>query len=85
MSGDRLLDYITDKYGVGNAYAVNHYETTAESDLGAGIIVNEGTPFSMAINNFDYEDGINEAKRRIKVLSPVYVNQVVAEYNKIFN
>jgi len=85
LSGDRLLDMISEKYGSSHIYDVHHHETISGSDLGIGIVVNSGAPFSQAITNFTYEDGLNEAKRNIKVLRPTYVPQVIAEYNKIFD
>ena len=84
LNSTQLMNYVIAQYGAENIFEPHHYETTSESDLGEGIIVNEGTPFSIAVSNFDYEDGLNEAKRYIKILQPQYISQVLQEYSKIF-
>ncbi len=78
----QLLDYTEQKYGVNKVYSVHHYETTASSDLGAGVWVNQGTPFSVAVTNYDYETKLNEAKRRIKTVKLRYLEQILAEYTE---
>lgn len=82
---DRLMEYVGQKYGTNNIFTIHHYETTSESDLGIGIVVNSGTPFSQSVTNFVYEDRLNEAKRKIKIINPVYIGQIVKEFNKAFN
>lgn len=82
LSDKDLLEYIERIYGVENIYAVHHYETTEASDLGAGVWVNQGTPFSTAVSNFSYYSQENEKKRRIKILNPIYMQQVIAEYER---
>ena len=80
LTDSQLHTYVQNKYGVENVFAVHHYETIEGSDLGIGIWVNFGTPFCEAVTNMAYEQEQNEAKRRIKVLRPVYVQQVVSEF-----
>ena len=84
LNSTQLMNYVSAEYGAEHIFDIHHYETTAESDLGAGIIVNQGTPFSVAVTNFDYEDGLNEAKRYIKILQPQYISQVLREFSNIF-
>jgi hypothetical protein len=80
LSEERLLEYVVEKYGSQNAFAVHHYETTAAHTLGEGIWVNAGEPLSKSVTNYTHELTINEQKRRIKILKPRYVPQVLAEY-----
>lgn len=84
LNSDELMNYVSNTYGAENIFSIHHYETIQGSPLGIGIIVNEGTAYSQSVTNFDYEDSLNEAKRNIKVLDPIYINQVVSEYTKIF-
>jgi hypothetical protein len=84
MNNELLLKYCSDKYGANNVYAIHHYETNAQSELGEGVLVNSGSPFSFSVTNFDYENNINERKREIKILKPEYIKQVVNEYRDIF-
>lgn len=81
---DRLMEYVGQVYGTNNIFAVHHYETIQGSDLGIGIIVNQGTPFSQSISNFDYENSLNDAKRKIKIVNPVYISQIIKEFNAAF-
>lgn len=37
------------------------------------------------ITNFAYEDNLNESKRRIKLISPTLVGQIVKEFKKLVN
>jgi phage-related protein len=80
LSDDALFTFVQDKYGVENVYAVHHYKTTSSSELGEDVWVDFGTPFSIPVSNYDYEQELNEEKRKIKVLKPVYIAQVLSEY-----
>lgn len=84
MTEEQLQEYVSCKYGVENIYNVHHWETTSQSDMGAGIWVNQGTPFSKSITNMEYEDLLNEKKRQIKMLKPFYLRQIVQEYIRAF-
>lgn len=82
LNEQRLIEYVSNKYGAENVYATHHYETTAQSELGEGVFVDFGTPFSTAVSNYEHEDRENEKKREIKILKRRYVAQVISEYNK---
>lgn len=58
-----LQNMVTKKYGAGNEYAIHHYVNAA------GFIVNSTDLTATSISNFGYEDSLNEAKRRIKLVS----------------
>lgn len=68
--------YVEDKYA--NPEAVHHYEDVN------GNWVNSDYPSATAISNYEYEDRLNEQKRRIKILKPEYVNRIANDFiNKI--
>lgn len=83
LSEDRLYDYCVRKYGVENVYNIHHYETTSEFEHGAGFWVDFGTPFSSPVTNYSYEQTLNENKRKIKILKPFYLQQILTEYDRI--
>ena len=66
------------KYGESNLQNIHHYENAQ------GRWVMQNYPFATAITNFAYEDQLNEQKRFIKILKPVYVVDLIQEFeNKI--
>lgn len=87
MMDDELYRYTVKKYGVENIHSLHHYESvdTAEvQDLPNGIIVDEDYPHKVLISNLEYEVKNNDAKRKIMILKPEYLEQVLAEVNNIF-
>jgi len=70
LSDRDLLEYATEKYGA-NLYSIKHYQ------LADGSIVLPGTFGATAVTNWDYEQSVNESKRRIKILHPDAVPQLV--------
>lgn len=75
-----LSKYITDKYGSGNEYGIHHY---INSD---GDVVHSsyaGTKYP--VSNTDYEETVNEGKRRIAVIQPRFVSKFVESFNGLLN
>ena len=84
LSDNRFFEFVKKKYGDSNAYAIHHYEASKNHpSLDKGTWVNSTEPFSEPVSNYTYEQEINEAKRKIKVLKPQYIAQFIEEYNKI--
>jgi hypothetical protein len=77
MSYPQLTAYIQDKYGVGNEYNTHHYENEK------GYIVDEYYVGKVAVSNHDYEERINEQKRRIKLVSPQLIDRVLKQFKDI--
>lgn len=76
LSSNNLRLYCESKYE--NINDVHHY---VNAD---GYIVNSTAPGAVAVTNFQYEDELNETKRRIKVLKPEYLEAVVRDFiNKL--
>ena len=72
-----LTKYITDKYGAGNEYEPHHYENSKKH------IVNSDDPEAYAVSNTEYEERINESKRRIKIISPQLIETIIKQYSDV--
>lgn len=84
LSDRKLQSMITAKYGDGNEDDTHHYEladgTWSPDPAYAEIIEIEGNP--IAISNRQHEEAENEAKRKIRLLNPKYLNLVLEEFNR---
>jgi len=74
LSSNNLVKYCQQKYV--NIYSTHHYENAD------GYWVNSNASGATPISNYQYEDALNEEKRRIKILKPIYVEAVVADFKK---
>lgn len=70
-----LEKHITAKYGVGNEYDTHHYVDNN------GFIVDstQGT----SVSNYQYETELNESKRRIKLISPSLLNNILKNFKDL--
>lgn len=73
MDTPALSAFITSKYGDGNEDDIHHYE---DSD---GVTVLSDYPSAVSVSNRDYEDRINEQKRKIRLILPQVVPQIQDE------
>ena len=73
----QLVSYVQDKYGVGNEYAPHHYENER------GFIVDEYYLNKVTVSNIQYEERINESKRRIKLVAPQLIDRVMKQFKDI--
>ena len=78
--------FMIDKYGQENINAVHHYEISQESghettkiDIGQ---TNTLYPSATLVTNYEYEQMLQDKKRKIKLLDPRYVDQFVAEFKE---
>lgn len=71
---DRLTQYVKDKYGESNIYHTHHWENTD------GYVVNSDSPMAINVTNFEYEELVNESKRRIKLVSKQVIQQILTEF-----
>lgn len=74
-----LGEYCKNKYGEANIYATHHFETAD------GIKVNSNYPGAVSISNFQFEDQLNEAKRRIKLVTPAAAAGIIDEFAALMN
>ena len=75
MQANTLLQYVEAKYGVDQALATHHYEN---ADGDTVHVSYAGIKYS--ITNYDYEDGLNEARRTIKILKPRFLAEFVDSF-----
>lgn len=80
----QLSEHVTQKYGAGNEYKT-HYHVNAE-----GYIVDENnvdikgqTTITYPVSNYEYEEQLNEKKRRIKIISPEIINIVIKNFTDL--
>lgn len=73
LSQLNLVKYCQSKYT--NIYGIHHYINSS------GYIVNSTQVGATSVSNYDYEESLNESKRRIKILKPQYVEAVNREFN----
>lgn len=69
-----LIKYTEGKYT--NINAAHHYE---DED---GYIVNSTEAGAVPVSNYQYEERLNEEKRRIKILKPQFVQDFISEFQR---
>ena len=82
---NQFIAYINDKYS--NVDATHHYEisqvsgdTTIKVDIGTD---NTGHSGASVVTNAEYEESLEDKKRKIRLLDPEYVEDFVAEYKNL--
>ena len=82
---NQFLACINDKYS--NVDATHHYEisqtsgdTTIKIDIGTD---NSDYPTASIVTNYEYEEALQDEKRKIRLLDPAYVDRFVSEYEKL--
>jgi hypothetical protein len=71
-----LEKYIVDKYGA-TRYSIHHYENVK------GFVVNSNATGATSVSNDAYERDLNEAKRRIKIISPDLLSVILKQYEDL--
>ena len=84
-NNNQFLAYINDKYS--NVDATHHYEisqtsgdTTIKIDIGTD---NTDYPAASIVTNFEYEEELQNKKRKIRLLDIAYIDRFVSEYEKL--
>ena len=84
MSQTQFNQYMTDKYGTDQG-GIHHYEIDDDSgdretkiDIGTS---NSLYPSATAITNLEYEQALQDKKRKIRLLDPRFVDDFVREFN----
>lgn len=72
-----LLKYVEDVYGADNINAIHHWQNDK------GFVVNSDYPGATSVSNLQYEEGVNESKRRIKLISPQLLQQVLTQFKDL--
>lgn len=76
LTQSQLEKHVIEKYGQANINAVHHYEDVA------GLIVNYGVN-TTTISNTLHEDRVNEQKRKLKILAPALLFDVLRMYRTL--
>ena len=74
LDTNNLNRYVASKYA--NVNAIHHYEDNN------GYYVNSTVPGCVSVSNYEYEDIVNESKRRIKILKSNYVDPIVTDFKR---
>lgn len=77
LSTHSLETHIKNKYGASHVYDTHHYINDA------GYIVHSSYPGAIAVSNYQYEDNLNESKRRIKVISPSIIDIILKNFEDL--
>lgn len=77
LSSFELENHIKQKYGAGNAYDTHHY---VNQD---GYIVDASQPGALSVSNYQYEDDLNESKRRIKIISKDLITVILKNFRAL--
>lgn len=77
LSYKTLLKYVEDTYGAGNEYDTHHYENQN------GFVVDYDYPAAYPVSNLEYEERVNESKRRIKIISPDLLANILKQFKDI--
>ena len=85
LNENQFLAHINDKYD--NVDAVHHYEitqtsgdTTLKLDIGTD---NTDYPTATAITNYEYEEELEDKKRKIRLLDPRYLGDFIEEFERL--
>jgi hypothetical protein len=72
-----LDKFVTQKYGAGNENSTHHYIDDN------GFEVDEDNSQATSVSNFQYEDAVNESKRRIKLISPQLLFKIINSFDQL--
>ena len=82
---NQFLAYVNDKYS--NVDATHHYEisqtsgnTTIKIDIGTD---NTDYPTASIVTNAEFEEDLQDKKRKIRLLDPSYVERFVTEFEEL--
>jgi len=73
----QLEKFIKDKYGDANVYATHHYINEN------GFVVDSSYSGAISVSNYEYEDRINESKRRIKLVSKDIIDTILKNFKEL--
>jgi hypothetical protein len=77
VSQYELEQHILTTYGTTGQYATHHYINAA------GQTVDSSYPGATSVSNYDYEMDENEKKRRIKLVSPALLSNIIKNFKDI--
>ena len=90
LSQPDFAEFLTDKYGAGNADGVHHYElvrssgkttSSGPSDYSHRVEVNSDETDAITVTNREYEERLQDQKRQIKLLSKSFLADFIEEFD----
>ena len=78
LTNEQLRNYITDKYGAGNEYAIKYYVTADDNN---DVVHSSYAGLKIPVTNTSYEEELNESKRRISLVQPRFVSEFINRFN----
>tara|TARA_A100001011_G_C13813736_1_gene635923 strand:- start:41 stop:562 length:522 start_codon:yes stop_codon:yes gene_type:complete len=87
MAYHEFIQHVNDKYSDINA-THHYYITQSSGDTDVRINIGaDNTDHSGAtiVTNLEYEEDLQNQMRRIRILSPTYVNKLINEYKRLIN
>ena len=81
----KLSEYVALKYGEGNEYDIHQIYGRDHYVSPTGRIVDSTFPLATSVTNLEYEQSINDKKRRIRIVHPNLVNIFVTNLNEAFS
>lgn len=86
MSESQFESYLYDKYG-SDIGSVHHYEIYQESgDTSVTIDIGEDNTFypsATPITNYEYENRLQDEKRKIRLIRPSFVERIIGEMEEL--
>jgi hypothetical protein len=82
MTQSALEAFIQQKYG-DNLYDIHHYETSEGYVVNSDYVNPQGQADALPVTNYEYEVGINESKRSIKMIPPNILGEVLSQFREI--
>ncbi len=78
----QLEEYIAEKYGA-TADNIRHYVSTAGYIVMSDYVNDNGVADATPVTNYEYEVEQNESKRRIKIIPPDILGEVLRQFREI--
>jgi hypothetical protein len=75
--------YITEKYGANNVDNIHHYVTADGYVVNSDYVNAQGLADALPITNYEHEAQVNESKRRIKMIPPAALADVLTQFREI--
>jgi len=85
-SNEEITLYVKDKYGADNSTDVHHYVLTANKTIVVdwdAVKSADGT--YTAVTNRDYEEEVNDTKRQIFILDPIFLSSIVKQFRSLIS
>jgi len=83
-SQEELVLYVKDKYGANNSSDIHHYVLTADRTIVVDWDATKAVDGTYtALTNLEYEEEVNDKKRQIKVLNPIFLSTIAKQFKKL--